>query len=44
MNTTAINDTVLDLGDATELTEGLGGTHRPAPRTGDYYFEGDDCD
>ncbi|WP_283805859.1 hypothetical protein [Bradyrhizobium sp. ARR65] len=43
MNTTAINDTVLDLGDATELTEGLGGASRAEPATGDYYLEGD-CD
>ncbi|MEY9593133.1 hypothetical protein ABIA06_005424 [Bradyrhizobium yuanmingense] len=38
INETVINDTVQDLGDATELTKGFGGSWRAEHTTGDYYF------
>ncbi|UQR61745.1 hypothetical protein LRP30_33835 [Bradyrhizobium sp. C-145] len=46
MNTTAINDTLIkdtvqDLGDATELTKGFGGSWRAEHTTGDYYYMDD---
>ncbi|UPT92096.1 hypothetical protein HAP41_0000048225 (plasmid) [Bradyrhizobium barranii subsp. apii] len=37
MNTTTINDTAQDVGDATELTEGFGGDWTLEPTTDDYY-------
>ncbi|WP_338695165.1 hypothetical protein V5279_03610 [Bradyrhizobium sp. 26S5] len=37
MNTTTINDTAQDVGDATELTKGFGGDWTYEPTSDDYY-------